>query len=128
MADSLPLDPKVKAVAEALAKARGPISSEQLAEIGETLKGLEPARAEQAAVHLVALGLKLFKTEGEAALEVIAQLYVLATLVLGEKGAAQAFEQAINYAKITGTETARPAMVDGTPEVNVKGKLKRGLS
>lgn len=127
--DDVPLDGKVKMIADALAEAQGPLSSEKMAEISEALKGLDPARAEKAATHMVALGLKLYRVDGEASLEIMAQLYVLSTLVLGEKGAAQAFEKATNYAKVTGEDSKTAGMkVEEKPQkVEVKGKIKRGL-
>ena len=65
---------------------------------------------------------------GEAALEIIAQLYILATLVLGEAGAAQAFEKAVNYADVTGEESKTSSMAaEAEPKLVVQGKVRRGL-
>jgi hypothetical protein len=127
--DAVEVDPLVQAVTSAFAAAARALDEEALTALADQLSDLEATRAERICTQLVAISLRLLQADGERAVEMVVQLYVLAECSVGRAVAANHFE--LVERAFPGIRTERAVPTTRAPAVPIDRspapKIRRGI-
>jgi hypothetical protein len=124
------LDPIVKEITTAFAAAGRVLDEAGLAALAEHLDALESTRAERVCAQLVAVALRLLRAEGERAVEIVAQMQILAALAVGSTAAENQFETVERAFPGLRSDRSLPAASAPTRPADppVAPKVRRGLA